>query len=219
VITAAPAFAEGYLESAPGTAVVSQATPSWSGGYVGANISWGNGSVDGAGELGELLSAFGLSSTFSEPSGTTGAIRGGYDWESNGAIFGVGAEYSFGEYDGGLEGVYREVAEEEGLGDLTFGLEQMGTIFARAGFLASDEVMIYGLLGYSWADGNLSLDGDSVSQSMDGYTLGVGGEYLFSQNWSAFGEYAYTDFGTVEDTEGLLEADIGLFKMGLNYRF
>ena len=205
VIIAAPAFA--------------QDAPNWNGGYFGANISWGNGSVDADGELLELLSEFGVDSTIAEPSGTTGAIRGGYDWESSMLLFGVGAEYSFGEYDGGLEGIFAEAADELGVGDLSFGIEQMVTVFARAGMLANDNLLVYGLVGWSWGDLSASLDGESGSESVDGYTLGVGGEYLFNQNWAAYGEYAYTGFDEVDNTLGLLEADTGIFKLGLNYRF
>jgi outer membrane immunogenic protein len=188
---------------------------------VGGNISYGDGAVDAQGELSDLLSENGFSSTISEPSGTTGAIRGGYDWENNMAVFGVGAEYSFGEYDGGLDGVLGDVADitDDPLRDLSFGIEQMMTIYARAGLLANDNFMVYGLLGWTWADGSISLEGETLTQDLDGYTLGIGGEYLFSQNWSAYGEYSSTNFDEIDNTFGLLEADIDLVKAGLNYRF
>lgn len=193
--------------------------PSWSGGYVGANLNYGMGSLDATGDLGDVLSTAGLSRTLSEPDGTGGAIRAGYDWQTGRSVFGLGAEYNFGKYEGGLSGEYGAVAAAEGFDDLNVEIDEMVTVFARAGYAVSDQFLAYGLLGYSWANGTFSAAGESESEDLKGATIGLGGEYKFNQNWSTFGEYAYTNFGDIDNTDGNLEADLHQVKLGVNYRF
>lgn len=226
LVVAAPAFAGGaaepVIEPAP---VVAEIPPppstAWTGGYVGANISWGNATVDAASDFADYLTEEGLSTTLSEPSGTVGAIRGGYDWQSNNVVFGVGAEYTFGKFDGGATSDFAELAGLEGFDNLNVQIDQMATIFGRLGFAANDKFMAYGLLGYSWANGQVSADGgETQSRNLDGMTIGLGGEYKFNDNWSGYGEYAYTDFGQIEDVyDGAIESDINVIKLGVNYRF
>ncbi|MBH1973494.1 MAG: porin family protein [Rhodobacteraceae bacterium] len=231
MIIAAPAFAGGPVEvivepaPAPVMVVVAPVT-GWSGGYLGASVNWGNASVDATGDAADALNDFGIGSTLSKPSGVSGAIRAGYDWQRGQGVFGIGGEYNFANYEAGLESGLVDAAAEGDL-DLTgvnVSVENMATIFGRAGYAVNDQFLAYGLVGYSWADGKVSMDGESESRNLDGLTLGVGGEYKFNQNWSAFGEYDYTNFGTIEDTSNLLEnssleADINVFKLGVNYRF
>ena len=216
---AAPAFAGSIdapvIEQAPMIISAPQATPVWSGGYVGGNINMGYGSADAAGELESFAAEEGFGKNLSEPDGISGSIRGGYDWQMGRGVFGMGAEYNFGKYEGGPEGGLAFLPDGQG----SVEIEKMATIFARAGYAVNDQFLAYGLLGYSRADGTASLGGDSVSADLDGVTFGLGGEYKFTQNWSAYGEYSYTDFGDVEGTEGLLEADLQQIKIGVNYRF
>lgn len=230
MLVSAPAFAGGpvepVVEPAPAMVVVAAPVGGWSGGYIGASVNWGNASVDAAGDAADALNDFGIGSTLSKPSGVSGAIRAGYDWQRGQGVFGIGGEYNFANYDAGLESGLVDAAAEGDL-DLTgvnVSVENMATIFGRAGYAVNDQFLAYGLVGYSWADGKVSMDGESESRNLDGLTLGVGGEYKFNQNWSAFGEYDYTNFGTIEDTSNLLEnssleADINVFKIGVNYRF
>ena len=72
---------------------------------------------------------------------------------------------------------------------------------------------------YSQAEGEVSLGGDRESEDLDGVTIGFGGEYMFTQNWTGYAEYSYTDFGDVDNTDGQLEADLQQIKFGVNYRF
>ena len=58
----------------------------------------------------------------------------------------------------------------------------------------------------------------------DGYTVGGGLEYLFTQNWSGKVEYQYYDLGTVNfvgpvGAAGTFRNDQHTIKVGLNYRF
>ncbi|MEO9607784.1 MULTISPECIES: outer membrane protein [Alphaproteobacteria] len=186
--------------------------PAWTGGYVGGNISYGFGSLDANDEAASFLSDEGFSDNLSEPDGVSAALRAGYDWQFGRGVFGLGAEYNFGSYDGDGEGILADSGVEVEIQD-------MATIFARGGYLVQDNFLAYGLLGYSKAKGEVSLDGDSLSEDLDGVTIGFGGEYMFTQNWTGYAEYSYTDFGDVDNTEGLLEADLQQIKFGVNYRF
>jgi outer membrane immunogenic protein len=58
----------------------------------------------------------------------------------------------------------------------------------------------------------------------DGYTVGGGLEYLFTQNWSGKVEYQYYDLGNVNffgpvGAAGTFRNDQHTVKVGLNYRF
>ena len=82
-----------------------------------------------------------------------------------------------------------------------------------------------------------SITADSSSQFRTGWTFGACIEYAFAQNWSAFIEYSYLDFGTntANSTHLLSEPNNGpasfvipiataterfnVVKAGLNYRF
>ncbi|MFN8684171.1 outer membrane protein [Paracoccus sp. P2] len=157
-----------------------------------------------------------------KPDGVSGAIRVGYDWQVGKGVFGLGGEYNLGKYDGGLSGVYGDALGELG-GDLNLEVEKAATIFARAGYAVNENLLAYGLLGYTWADvdGRASDGFETYSDStdLDGVTVGIGAEYRFTNNWSGYAEYAYTDFGTVKDTEGNVEATMQQVKLGVNYRF
>ena len=99
-------------------------------------------------------------------------------------------------------------------------IKNAATIFARAGYAMNDNFMAYGLLGYTWAKGTVGVPGlGSESRDLSGGTIGLGAEYKLNSNWSTYGEYTYTDFGTVKDTDGLLKTTLGQAKLGINYRF
>jgi len=74
------------------------------------------------------------------------------------------------------------------------------SIRARMGY-AFDRLLLYVTGGVAFADierkyytfGPDTLD--SFSDVRTGWTVGAGAEYAFTQNWSVFGEYRYSDYG------------------------
>lgn len=99
----------------------------------------------------------------------------------------------------------------------------LGSVTGRLGYTWGP-AMLYAKGGYAWADTELT-NGFSGDMGRDGYTVGGGMEYLFTQNWSGKIEYQYYDFGN-----GALTAPNGApfgtgrneehtVKVGLNYRF
>jgi outer membrane immunogenic protein len=198
---------EPILEAVPQVTYAAPVT-GWTGGYVGGNLSFGKGKVKAAGDFADAL---GEDFTFLKPDGASAGVRAGYDWQRGAGVFGVGAEYTFGKYkDSVSDGVG---------GTLNANVKNAATIFARAGYAVNDNFMAYGLLGYTWAKGTIDYNGMSESADLDGGTIGLGAEYKVNSNWSTYGEYTYTDFGTIKNTDGNLKATLGQVKLGVNYRF
>jgi len=94
---------------------------------------------------------------------------------------------------------------------------------ARAGFSPVPRVMLYAKGGYSNGSVNVEYDGPvdfDVSDSFDGYHLGVGGELAVAAGLYGRIEYVRTDYGDFrfdEDTIGGL--DRGQVMVGLGLRF
>ncbi|ARN83442.1 outer membrane protein [Methylocystis bryophila] len=97
-------------------------------------------------------------------------------------------------------------------GQVQASLDYVGTMRARAGFLATPTLLLYGTAGLAYANANLSaayasLDlagvygpgyaSASYSDTRVGWTAGAGVEWMFLPNWSAKIEYLYYDLGTV----------------------
>ena len=65
----------------------------------------------------------------------------------------------------------------------------------------------------------------STSGNRVGWTIGFGGEFALTANWSAKAEYSYMDFGSrtalASDGTTFLTSgtDLQVTKVGLNYRF
>ncbi|PJF08710.1 porin family protein [Pseudorhodobacter sp. MZDSW-24AT] len=182
------------------------AAPSWTGGYLGGNLSFGDGEV----------TAEGFDGALAEPDGASAAIRGGYDWQFGQFVLGLGAEYNVGKYKSGLNG---------DLGGLDIGVEMKNTatVFGRVGYAVNDQFLAYGLLGHTRTKGNVfATDGESFfteGRTLKGTTFGLGGEYRFTPRVSGYAEYNHTDFGSVPDTDGELKAKLGQIKLGANFRF
>ena len=88
------------------------------------------------------------------------------------------------------------------------GLSQIGTIRGRLGFVLTPQWLVYGTGGYAYGQGNLTANYygpwasalqliDSESQTLSGYAVGGGAEWLFLPNWSVKAEYLYYNLGTL----------------------
>lgn len=194
VLTAsgAAAYAGGPVAPAPEPVlapVVQTAPPTfgaWQGGYVGGNLNWGKNPISGF---------------LDDPDGASGALRGGYDWQSGRTVMGLGAEYDFGKLKGNnAAGAASSVGKA-------------ATVFGRLGYDAGPWLP-YALAGYTWADGQSG----GVDANLDGYTLGLGVERKFNDRWSGYAEYNYTDFGNVAAFGGS-KVETQKVKLGVNFKF
>jgi outer membrane immunogenic protein len=94
--------------------------------------------------------------------------------------------------------------------------------------------LVYAKGGYAFRDNpNIAVSSagaptafTTTGNSVDGWTVGAGLEYMFAPNWSAKAEYQYYNFGTTTLATGPAEIvgrrfknDENSVKVGVNYRF
>ena len=135
-----------------------------------------------------------------------GGVQVGYDLQvSPNWVFGVEANYSF-------------------LDTSSSFANRLGSVTGRFGYTWVP-ALLYVKGGYGWADSRFT-NGFAGTGGRDGYTVGGGLEYLFTQDWSGKVEYQYYDLGTVNfvgppptRTPGSFPNDQHTIKVGLNYRF
>jgi outer membrane immunogenic protein len=137
-----------------------------------------------------------------------GGVQGGYDYQfAPNWVVGLEANYSFLSTSSNFD--------NRGLGSVT---GRLGYTWGPA--------LLYVKGGYAWADSRFT-NGFAGDGGRDGYTVGGGLEYLFTQNWSGKVEYQYYDFGKTTFAAPSPAGIIGLssrndehtVKAGLNYRF
>jgi outer membrane immunogenic protein len=120
--------------------------------------------------------------------------------EANGFVGGgqVGFNYQIGAFVVGVEGDLQWANFGDDTSDGWF-----GTARARAG-VAFDRALVYATGGFAFAD------------NTNGWSVGGGVEYAFTNNLSAKVEGLYVKLDT--DLPGY-DADLGLVRAGLNYKF
>ncbi|OJY13872.1 MAG: hypothetical protein BGP05_07995 [Rhizobiales bacterium 62-47] len=134
-----------------------------------------------------------------------GGVQAGYDYQfAPNWVMGLEANYSFKDTNS------------------NFANRGLGSVTGRLGYTWGP-ALLYVKGGYGWADSRFS-NGFGGNGGRDGYTVGGGLEYLFTQNWSGKIEYQYYDFGTVNfitpaAVAGSFRNDEHTIKVGLNYRF
>ena len=122
-------------------------------------------------------------------------------------------------------------------------LRSRAGLIARAGFLATENLLLYGLAGaefghFAFLDGTDPIGGDDAKWAF-GYTAGAGGELKLTDRWSLRGEYRYLRFGpdrndgnstsssqpgissftTASNSATRTRVDLNLAKLGVAYNF
>ncbi len=88
------------------------------------------------------------------------------------------------------------------------GLQQIGAIRARVGYVLTPQLLIYGTGGFAYGQANLTanyfgawssaLQGvDNETRTLGGFALGAGAEWLVLPNWGVKAEYLYYDLGSL----------------------
>jgi outer membrane immunogenic protein len=165
--------------------------------------------------------------TFSNSNNFSG---GGEDGRFLGGVQ-VGGDYQFApNWVLGIEGQYSWASNSDSRNTYGYSRSQDGlaSVTGRLGYTWGP-AMLYVKGGYAYADysDNFAVPGGLYSVSggsKNGYTVGGGLEYLFSQNWSGKVEYQYYNFGKTDFqnnlvTIGSFDHDQHVIKAGLNYRF
>lgn len=217
---------------------------SWSGFYLGGNAGygWGEGSAPWAGYLDYYYNSWDSVAYTggSDPSGWFGGVQVGYNYQfSNNVVLGIEADAQFGSLSDKLN--YTSTDDVGGITEQDFGsirteIESFGTVRARLGY-AFDRFLPYLTGGLAWGNVKVSEQWDnyfggvyspgfsgnaSVSDTLWGWTVGVGGEYAFTDNWTVKVEYLYADLGDINwDSNASTNVDVKLqtVKAGINYKF
>jgi outer membrane immunogenic protein len=208
--TALPTFAADLPMQAPYYAPPPVFT--WTGGYVGANASFGFGQYTSGGQ-----------SYFGNADGGLFGLTAGYNFQSGPLVAGIEGDIDF----GGVSGTGYPAGGISSTGTIN----GEGSIRGRFGY-AFDHTLVYVTAGYTGANlkgtvADLSIAPNiyvSQSTSLNGFVVGTGIEYALTRNFSVKAEYLFSDygagglFGGTRDSisSGLLLSTI---RAGVNYHF
>jgi outer membrane immunogenic protein len=212
---------------------------SWSGFYIGGHVGAGWGTTETSlasvtGAPGLLIG--GIALTQNDRSGFLGGGQVGYDFQSGWAVFGIQGDIAGLDVDGTTPCItigFSCTAKSDWLASVT----------GRIGGVVADRALVYVKGGAAWLHTSHTLDlapgvgpATGLSVSSDSTTLGgllgMGVEYAFSPNWSAFIEYDYMSFdkktmsldftqlvGTPTTANVDVKNKLSIAKIGLNYKF
>jgi outer membrane immunogenic protein len=231
-------LAGGIAAAVTTVSTLAQADPVllFDGGYVGINAggAWGSSSfftdpncppvsIDApfcnttpafAATNGALVSASGRGTL--SPSGFTGGVQAGYDWQQDALV--VGAEADFGALS-----LDKSVAPSGAFPPSPFigtayslsermSTDWLATLRARLGVAVMPHLLLYATGGVAltdfkfestYADNAISpvfpggTGFGSSSQVKAGWVVGGGGEWMLDRSWSVRAEYLYVDFGSL----------------------
>jgi outer membrane immunogenic protein len=179
--------------------VVAPLMYNWSGCYIGGNIGGGWSRMDTTRVLQDpaipALANYGREND----SGFIGGGQAGCDFQTGNLVFGVQGMFDFGNVNG------RHAVTDFPTFSETNNLRSIGTATGRIGYLWTPSFLGYVKGGMAWMrdrnqvfqpSGALS---ESASFNLPGMTVGVGGEWMFTPNWSVFAEWNYM---WIEDNSG-----------------
>ena len=236
---------------------------SWTGFYIGANIGaiWTDSEYTlspsgcfltnvacGGGVPNNPLRSDSAKLNGNDSVGVTGGGQIGYNWQMGSFLLGFETDIN-GSSLKSSDAVARPLAAPlvgNFLHTTSEKLDWFGTARARLGFLVAPQFLLYATGGLAY--GHVHSDTavaftattdaylGSFNDTRVGWTVGGGGEWAFSPNWSAKLEYLHIDLGTASYTDVCVTAVCALFvpppayntdlrirenivRFGINYRF
>jgi outer membrane immunogenic protein len=197
--------------------------PTWSGIYAGVDIGWA-GYANNVDVDPQYISPTPDYDYGADGNGAQIGLNGGVDWQFGSVVVGGLADVHWSNADGSGAIVPTSSAEV----DSNWGLD----LLARGGFAPSQNLLVYGVGGYSQESVDIayaSAGGGSHSDTdtLRGWTLGAGVEAMVAPNISVKGEYRYTNFADLDfSTNGspdydkvTLDSSRNSVLVGVNYRF
>jgi outer membrane immunogenic protein len=201
---------------------------SWTGFYAGGNVGYGWGQNTGTGYtsfsdvppggLGGVAGFFAAGGNVLpgvNPKGVIGGGQIGYDWQVApvwvvGLVTDIQASGMKASGTGAASiGAFTGITESN-----SAKVDWFGTTRARAGFLANNNLLIYGtggvaygqvkdstVLGDPSSGGGPSSFAGSTSSTKTGWAAGAGIDYAFTPHWRLGAEYLHVDLGTISVTE------------------
>jgi outer membrane immunogenic protein len=224
----------------------------WTGIYIGGQIgyAWSNGSNNFNGFdpfFNRGRGVFLDSSAGGTPNGVIGGAHVGYNYQipawnwfsSSGVVIGLE-----GTVDGtSLSNTAIAVFPDGSNVSASSTANIQGSIRGRIG-IAWDRALIYGTGGVAFGgfETNVRFNGTdfatgapffasgSISSTRTGWTVGGGIDYAITNNWSIFGEYRYTNFGSIRENnfgqlpggftfEGSRRLQQNQVQVGFSYKF
>jgi outer membrane immunogenic protein len=188
---------------------------------------------------------------FKYPYSVAGLVSGSANLTSSGFVVGgqAGYNYQFApSWVGGIETDidFADVKGRIGINGSGSGFgfsasggtktDYLGTVRARLGYLITDRFLVFATGGFAYGDAkttaNLNFGGPlfnySKTNTLDGWTIGGGVEYMIAPNWTFKTEYLYADLGTGTIASGTIGGTAysvkvhptdNIVRAGLNYKF
>jgi outer membrane immunogenic protein len=163
--------------------------------------------------------------------GWLGGGQAGYNWKSNNWLFGIEADLQgTGERGGSQFCLTAGCPAGSTFAQADFRLRWFGTLRGRAGWLVNDSLLLYatgglavGRLNADYSLGTVGVAAPIATASTGvtraGFVVGAGGEYRFSERWSAKLEYLYMDLGSIGATFGGSVTSVPLIFTVGDFRF
>lgn len=199
-VAPAAAYAADAIDAVPAAPeAVEQVVPvGWDGAYIG---------VMGGGEwLRSHLDTGAADYTRTNGSGIVGGFTGYNMQFSNNVVAGIEGDFSYNWNGGSVNGT-------------DYGTDLQGSVRARVGY-AMDNALIYGAAGWTIARGYVDPPNSGEgNKALNGYTVGAGVDYKFTDNMFARAEYRFNDFGsrTIKGTD--FEPQQHQLLIGVGYKF
>jgi outer membrane immunogenic protein len=231
------AFAADMAVKAPPPVYTPAPVWSWTGFYIGGNVGAGWGTTEAnltSVSIGGTSFVDNLPIDQNSRSGFLGGGQIGYNYQFGWAVIGVEGDFSGLDVQGTTPCVFGEFS-------CSGNSHWLGTVSGRIGGVVGDRTLIYVKGGAAWMNTTHSLNpsseesflgGTSANATPVGGLLGLGVEYAFSPNWSAFVEYDYIQFqnqnigfasreffgpGAVANVN--IQDKLSIAKIGVNYKF
>ena len=163
----------------------------WTGGYVGLQFGYGWGDVNAiSGPLGGFDQSYGYSSD-----GIVGGAHAGYNFQMGNVVYGLETDLELTDQSSSGIGSLGSTHQTD--------IDWQGSLRARVGY-AMDRTLLYVTGGWAFADVSVSSESGLLRSTdyRNGWTLGGGLEYAFSEMMTARLEYRYTDYGVVGFNSG-----------------
>jgi outer membrane immunogenic protein len=176
--------------------------------YYSRSFSW-------TGVYAGLNAGYNFGDTSNSAKGAIGSVNGG----SLGGT--VGYNHQIQQFVVGVEGDLAAANVTGSTGVNSAKVKSIGTLRARAGY-AADRALVYATAGYAGGQTKISTATGSASKWENGFAMGAGIEYAFTNNISAKAEYLYTNLQPKNFGLGAVDSagvKLNEIRTGVNYKF
>ena len=198
VFATGSAYAADVVYNEPPAPAAPMETPpvaTWAGPYAGATVGYGFGGTTSGAAGGSIA--------------TNGWLFGGfagYNWQSGNFVYGLEGDLGYNGMNSGNGTTYARQ-----------GLE--GSLRARFGYAASDNVLLYATAGGAGSQVRIYDAAGNATGSAFGWTVGAGADVKMTNNVFGRLEYRYNDYGSA-DLLGLDgDFDQHVVMIGVGYKF